>query len=90
MITIEKGKYTTLLRRVLGMRMSENGTESELEAILNNIQSAARYAKSSVNSKDDIEGYLENIGFAMEYYSLRREEIWAIQPEMENIPVMQN
>ena len=85
MIHIEKSKYTALLRRVLGMRVSENGTYSELEAVLESIQSSARYAKNSSGSKEDVEGYMENISFAMELYNLRKKELWPTEI-IENIP----
>lgn len=85
MIHIEKSKYTALLRRVLGMRVSNEGV-SELEAIFSTIQSSARYAKDS-NTKENVEAYVETINFAMELYNLRKQDIWPETPEVvERIP----
>lgn len=78
LIQIEKGKYTTLLRRVLGMQVSENGV-SELEAIFTKIRTSARHAQSSTNTMVDVASCVEDIEFALEYYNLRKEEIWPEQ-----------
>lgn len=83
MIHIEKSKYTALLRRVLGMRMSNEGV-SELEAIFSTIQSSARYAKDC-DSKENVESYAETISFAMELYNLRKAELWPTEIT-ENVP----
>jgi len=85
MIHIEKSKYTALLRRVLGMRVSNEGV-SELEGIFSIIQSSARYAKDC-NTKEDVETYVETINFAMELYNLRKQEFWPETPKVvEHIP----
>lgn len=79
MITIEKGKYTTLLRRVLGMQLSENGVP-ELQAILNTINTVADGAKRAYEygaTTDEIEDNLESIQFALEYYHLRKDDLRA-------------
>lgn len=83
MIHIEKSKYTALLRRVLGMRMSNEGV-SELQAIFSTIQSSARYAKDC-DSKENVETYAETINFAMELYNLRKAELLPTEI-VENIP----
>jgi hypothetical protein len=79
LIQIEKGKYTALLRRVLGMRMSENGT-NEIEATFSVIISAARRG-SYGGTHHEIDSHFETIGFALEYYNLRKEE-WSSIPQI--------
>ena len=73
LIQIEKGKYTALLRRVLGMQVSENGT-TEIEAIFSTIISAARRG-SYGGTHHEIANHFETIGFALEYYNLRKEDL---------------
>jgi hypothetical protein len=82
LIQIEKGKYTALLRRVLGMQVSENGT-TETEAIFSAITSAARRG-SYGGTHHEIDSHFETIGFALEYYNLRKEEWSSIPPITEN------
>ena len=79
LIQIEKGKYTALLRRVLGMQVSENGT-TETEAIFSAIISAARRG-SYGGTHHEIDNHFETIGFALEYYNLRKEE-WSSIPQI--------
>jgi hypothetical protein len=79
MINIEKGKYTSLLRRVLGMQLSDNGV-SEMEAILNtisNIAAGARQAYAYGATVDEVEHNFESIEFALEYYHLRKDDLRA-------------
>ena len=76
-ITIEKGRYTALLRRILGMQLSENGVP-EMEAILNTIHSIAESVHTAYRygaTKEEIEDNLESIQFALEYYHLRKEDL---------------
>ena len=75
LIQIEKGKYTALLRRVLGMQVSENGT-TEIEAIFSTIISAARRG-SYGGTHHEIANHFETIGFALEYYHLRKDDLRA-------------
>jgi hypothetical protein len=78
LIQIEKGKYTALLRRVLGMRMSENGVP-ELQVILttiNNFADGARRAYEYGSTREEIEDNFGSIEFALEYYNLRREDLF--------------
>lgn len=78
LIQIEKGKYTTLLRRVLGMRMSENGV-SEMEAILTTISSVAdstRRAYGYGASKQEIEDNIETIGLAIDYFNISKDDAY--------------
>jgi hypothetical protein len=79
LIQIEKGKYTALLRRVLGMQVSENGT-NEIEATFSVIISAARRG-SYGGTHHEIDSHFETIGFALEYYNLRKEE-WSSIPQI--------
>jgi len=79
LIQIEKGKYTALLRRVLGMQLSENGVP-EMEAILNtisNIAAGARQAYAYGATVDEVEDNFESIEFALEYYHLRKDDLRA-------------
>jgi hypothetical protein len=79
LIQIEKGKYTALLRRVLGMQMSENGV-SEMEAILNTINNFAASARRAYEygaTIDEIDHDFESIEFALEYYHLRKDDLRA-------------
>lgn len=88
LIQIEKGKYTALLRRVLGMQMSDNGT-SEVEAILNVICSTAQIARNSYtygSTANDIDNDMESIGFALEYYNLRREDLFGPDIKEQEYP----
>ena len=73
LIQIEKGKYTALLRRVLGMQVSENGT-TELQAIFNVIQNTARNGRY-ITGEAEVDSYFEIIAFALEYYNLRKEDL---------------
>jgi hypothetical protein len=88
LIQIEKGKYTALLRRVLGMHMSENGT-SEIEAILNVICSTAQIARNSYAygaTAKEIDGDMENIGFALEYYNVCKEDLFGPDIQEQEYP----
>ena len=79
LIQIEKGKYTALLRRVLGMQLSENGVP-EMQAILNTINDfavGARQAYEYGATIDEIEDNFESIEFALEYYNLRKDDLRA-------------
>ena len=79
LIQIEKGKYTALLRRVLGMQVSENGVP-EMQAILNTINdfaAGARRAYEYGGTIDEIEDNFESIEFALEYYHLRKDDLRA-------------
>ena len=71
-ISIEKGKYTALLRRVLGMQWSENGV-SEVEAILNIISTTGDNARRAYHcgaTQAEIDDNIQNIEFAIEYYRI--------------------
>jgi hypothetical protein len=71
-ISVEKSKYTALLRRVLGLHVSENGV-SEIEAILTTISSIADGARRSYNygvTKQEIDDNIESIELAIEYYRI--------------------
>jgi hypothetical protein len=88
LIQIEKGKYTALLRRVLGMQVSENGT-SEVEAILNvinSISSIARIAYHHGASAHEIDSNMESIGFAVEYYNLCKEDLFGPDIQEQEYP----
>lgn len=79
LIQIEKGKYTALLRRVLGMHVSENGVP-EMEAILNtisNIAAGARQAYAYGATIDEIDADVESIEFGLEYYHLCKDDLRA-------------
>ena len=79
LIQIEKGKYTALLRRVLGMQVSENGV-SEMEAILNTISNFAASAKQVYAygaTIDMVDHDIESIEFGLEYYHLRKDDLRA-------------
>ena len=79
LIQIEKGKYTALLRRILGMQMSENGVP-EMQAILTkmgNLADGARHAYEYGGTIDEIEDNIESIEFAIEYYHLRKDDLRA-------------
>jgi hypothetical protein len=79
LIQIEKGKYTALLRRILGMQMSENGVP-EMQAILTkmgNLADGARHAYEYGGTIDEIEDNIESIEFALEYYHLRKDDLRA-------------
>lgn len=83
-ISIEKSKYTALLRRVLGLHFAENGV-SELEAILTTISTIAdstRRAYSYGANKQEIEDNLENIAFALEYYNICKDDIYGVSVEV--------
>ena len=77
MINIEKGKYTSLLRRVLGMQLSDNGVP-ELQALLTTVSKLSEGIKLAYDygaNRQEIENGLENIEFALEYYHLRKEDL---------------
>jgi hypothetical protein len=77
LIQIEKGKYTALLRRVLGMQLSDNGVP-ELQALLTTINNLAEGSKRAYEygaSRQEIEDNFESIEFALEYYHLRKEDL---------------
>lgn len=79
LIQIEKGKYTALLRRVLGMQVSENGVP-ELQAILNTIRTLGAGASQAYEyggTIDEIEDNIQSIEFALEYYHLRKDDLRA-------------
>jgi hypothetical protein len=77
LIQIEKGKYTALLRRVIGLHFAENGVP-ELQAILTTINNLAEGSKRAYDygaSRQEIEDNFESIEFALEYYHLRKEDL---------------
>ena len=79
LIQIEKGKYTALLRRVLGMQVSENGVP-EMEVILStisNLAASARQAYGYGATIDEIDHDFESIEFGLEYYHLRKDDLRA-------------
>lgn len=83
-IQIEKGKYTALLRRVLGMQVSENGV-SELQAIGSVIRNAGISLKNSGSSSSEILLQMENVEFAVEYFHLQKDELLYPKTE-EHVP----
>lgn len=88
LIQIEKGKYTALLRRVLGMQLSENGVP-ELQAILNTISNLAEGSKRAYEygaSRQEIEDNFESIEFALEYYHLRKEDLHGPEVKEQEYP----
>jgi len=74
LIQIEKGIYTALLRRILGMEVSENGV-NEVSAILNVIKTSAHNG-SSYSDRVYIDACFESIEFALEYYHLRKDDLY--------------
>lgn len=74
LIQIEKGKYTALLRRILGMQVSENGV-SELSAISKAIRDFGIDLKPWID-REMYERNLESIEFAIELYKLQKENLW--------------
>lgn len=85
-IQIEKGKYTALLRRVLGMQPSENGV-SELQAIGRIVQDAGLYLKLRSVTREEALLVVENVEFAVEYFHLQKDEL--LYPKTEE-PVPQS
>jgi hypothetical protein len=83
LIQIEKGKYTALLRRVLGMEVSENGV-SEVSAILNVIKTSAHNG-SYYSDRVYIDACFETIEFALEYYHLRKDDLYSPIKEVGKI-----
>jgi hypothetical protein len=88
MINIEKGKYTSLLRRVLGMQLSDNGVP-ELQALLTTISTLSEGIKLAYDygaNRQEIENGLENIEFALEYYHLRKEDLHGPEVKEQDYP----
>jgi hypothetical protein len=86
-ISVEKGKYTTLLRRVLGMQVSENGV-TEMEAIFGTIGATADNARRACvmgATQAELEHDLESIELTLEYYRIRKEEIYGVKVEENSI-----
>lgn len=72
MISIEKGKYETLLARVLGIRSSEFGITRE-EILGNFLIEAGENFKSGYLEREVIA--MENVGFILEYYHLTQGKL---------------
>jgi hypothetical protein len=88
LIQIEKGKYTALLRRVLGMQLSENGVP-ELQALLTTISRVSEGINHTYvygGNRQEIENGLENIGFALEYYDLCKEDFYGPDVKEQEYP----
>jgi hypothetical protein len=88
-IQIDKGKYTALLRRVLGMQPSENGV-SELQT-LGRIarRTGLRLENESINAQQ-AELEMENLEFVTEYFRLRKDEMLYAKHEQSEITVEVN
>lgn len=72
MISIEKGKYETLLARVLGISSSKFGMTRE--QVLGNLLIQAGENFKSGYPEDELIA-MENVGFILEYYHLTQETL---------------
>jgi hypothetical protein len=72
MISIEKGKYETLLARVLGISSGEFGMTRE--QVLGNLLIQAGEIFKSGYPKNELLA-VENVGFILEYYHLTQEAL---------------
>ena len=72
MISIEKGKYETLLARVLGITASKFGATRE-EVLGNLLIEAGENFKSGYPENEVVA--IENVGFIIEYYHLTQPEL---------------
>jgi hypothetical protein len=72
MISIEKGKYETLLARVLGISTSKFGMTRE-EVLGNLLIESGKNFKSGYPENEVIA--MENVGFILEYYNLTQGDL---------------
>lgn len=73
-IQIDKGKYTALLRRVLGMQLSENGV-SELQTLGSIVNYVGRNFQDEALSAEQACSDIETLEFVAEYFHLRKDEM---------------